>query len=216
MKTLLCSLFLSSLAFSGARAATEQELVDQSAEILRAVWQIPENQIPPRIMSNARGLAIIRVLKIGFGVSGKGGQGVLVARTAQGWSGPSFIGLGGAGWGVLVGAELTDFIFVLNNDAAVRAFSRDGNIKLGADLSAAAGPVGRDLQGAVMSTAAVYTYSRSKGLFAGVSLEGAIIATQKTANERYYGQSIGARSILAGDVPPPPGAQRLVEILSGH
>ena len=76
--------------------------------------------------------------------------------------------------------------------------------------------VGRDLQGAVMSTAAVYTYSRSKGLFAGVSLEGAIIATQKTANERYYGQSIGARSILAGDVPPPPGAQRLVEILSGH
>jgi lipid-binding SYLF domain-containing protein len=216
MKTLLCSLFLSSLALSGARAATEQELVDQSAEILRAFWQIPENQIPPRIMSNARGLAIIRVLKIGFGVSGKGGQGVLVARTAQGWSGPSFIGLGGAGWGLQVGAELTDFIFVLNNDAAVRAFSRDGNIKLGADLSAAAGPVGRDLQGAVMSTAAVYTYSRSKGLFAGVSLEGAIIATQKTANERYYGQSIGARSILAGDVPPPPGAQRLVEILSGH
>lgn len=216
MKTLLCSLLLSSLALSGARAATEQELVDQSAEILRAFWQIPENQIPPRIMSNARGLAIIRVLKIGFGVSGKGGQGVLVARTAQGWSGPSFIGLGGAGWGLQVGAELTDFIFVLNNDAAVRAFSRDGNIKLGADLSAAAGPVGRDLQGAVMSTAAVYTYSRSKGLFAGVSLEGAIIATQKTANERYYGQSIGARSILAGDVPPPPGAQRLVEILSGH
>jgi lipid-binding SYLF domain-containing protein len=115
-----------------------------------------------------------------------------------------------------VGAELTDFIFVLNNDSAVRAFSRDGNIKLGADLSAAAGPVGRDVQGAIMSTAAVYTYSRSKGLFAGASLEGAIIATQKTANERYYGQKVGARAILAGEVPPPQGAESLLGILNGR
>ncbi len=124
---------------------------------------------------------------------------------AHGWSGPSFIGLGGAGWGLQIGAELTDFIFVLNNDAAVRAFSRDGNFKLGADLSAAAGPVGRDLQAGVTTTAAVYTYSRSKGLFAGISLEGAIIGTQKTANDRYYGRTVGARSILAGKVPPPAG-----------
>jgi lipid-binding SYLF domain-containing protein len=216
MKTLIVSLLISSLVLPTARAATEQEIVDESTEIVRAFWQIPENKIPPRIMSNARGLAIIRVLKIGFGVSGKGGQGVLVARTDGGWSGPSFIGLGGAGWGLQVGAELTDFIFVLNNDSAVRAFSRDGNIKLGADLSAAAGPVGRDVQGAVMSTAAVYTYSRSKGLFAGASLVGAIIATQKTANERYYGQKVGARSILAGEVPPPQGAERLLGILNGH
>ena len=130
-------------------------------------------------MRNARGLAIIRVLKAGFVFSGKGGQGVVVARIGHGWSGPSFIGLGGAGWGLQVGAQVTDFIFVLNNDSAVRAFSRDGNLKLGADVSAAAGPVGRDLQADVTTTAAVYTYSRSKGLFAGVSLEGAIIATQK-------------------------------------
>ena len=72
---------------------------------------------------DARGLAIIRVLKIGFGVSGKGGEGVVVARTAHGWSAPSFIGLGGAGWGLQIGAQVSDFIFVLNNDAAVRAFS---------------------------------------------------------------------------------------------
>jgi len=216
MKTLIVSLLLSSLVLPIASAATEQEIVDEATDILRTFWQIPENKIPPRIMSDARGLAIIRVLKVGFAFSGKGGQGVLVARTDGGWSGPSFIGLGGAGWGLQAGAQLTDFIFVLNNDAAVRAFSRDGNIKLGADLSAAAGPVGRDLQGAIMSTAAVYTYSRSKGLFAGISLEGAIIATQKTANERYYGQKVGARSILAGEVPPPSGAERLLGILNGR
>ncbi|HEY2712454.1 MAG TPA: YSC84-related protein [Chthoniobacterales bacterium] len=215
MKTLVGLLLVSCLALSSARAFTEQEIVNQSAKIVRDFREMPEGQIPQRIISNARGLAIIRVLKVGFAVSGKGGEGVLVARTGNGWSGPSFIGLGGAGWGLQIGAELTDFIFVLNNDAAVRAFSRDGNVKLGADLSAAAGPVGRDLQGAVTTTAAVYTYSRSKGLFAGISLEGAIIATQKTANDRYYGHPVGARAILSGEVPPPQHAGRLLSALNG-
>lgn len=216
MKIFFAAILFCALTLITAEAATEQELVDQSVKILRDFRDMPENFIPPRIMSNARGLAIIRVVKVGFGVSGKGGEGVVLARTAQGWSGPSFIGLGGAGWGLQIGAEVSDFIFVLNNEAAIRAFSRDGNLKLGADVSAAAGPVGRDLQGAVTTTSAVYTYSRSKGLFAGVSLEGAIIATQKTANERYYGQAITARAILSGSVPPPTGAERLMAILQRY
>ena len=216
MKRLAFAFLACSLAFATASAATEQEIVDQTVEILRDFRQIPEREIPPRILSEARGLAIVRVLKIGFGVSGKGGEGVVVARTAHGWSGPSFIGLGGAGWGLQIGAELSDFIFVLNNDAAVRAFSRDGNVKIGADVSAAAGPVGRDLQAGVTPTAAVYTYSRSKGLFAGVSLEGAIIGTQKTANARYYGRVVSARSILSGRVSPQRSTERLLSILSRY
>ncbi len=216
MKSLALLLVACCVALSGAVAASEQEIVDQSVEILRDFRQIPESEIPPRILADARGLAIIRVLKIGFGVSGKGGQGVVVARTAHGWSAPSFIGLGGAGWGLQVGAQVSDFIFVLNNDPAVRAFSRDGNVKIGADISAAAGPVGRDIQGAITPTAAVYTYSRSKGLFAGISLEGAIIGTQKTANARYYGRVVSARSILAGRVAPTGGTQRLLGILGRY
>ena len=212
----LASLLLAVGMVSVATAATEQQLVDESANTLRAFYEMPEKKIPPSIIRNARGLAIIRVYKGGFIFSGKGGQGVLVARTSNGWSGPSFIGLGGAGWGLQAGGEMTEFIFVLNNDRAVRAFSREGNLKLGADLSAAAGPWGRDLQGAVTTTAAVYTYSRSKGLFAGASLEGAVIATQKTANDRYYGQAAPARSILAGDIPPPQGAERLRELLNRY
>ncbi|MDQ3545268.1 MAG: lipid-binding SYLF domain-containing protein [Verrucomicrobiota bacterium] len=214
MKPFALALLASVLAFANVTAATEQEIIDQSVEILRDFRQIPESDIPPRILSDARGLAIIRVLKVGFGVSGKGGQGVVVARAARGWSAPSFIGLGGAGWGLQIGAQVTDFVFVLNNDAAVRAFSRDGNVKIGADVSAAAGPVGRDLQGAVTPTVAVYTYSRSKGLFAGISVEGAIIATQKTANARYYGRLVSARSILSGRVSPVAGTQRLLRLLS--
>jgi SH3 domain-containing YSC84-like protein 1 len=214
MKRLAFSFLACYVAVVSANAATEQEIVDQSAAIVRDFRQMPEREIPPRIMNNARGLAIIRVLKVGFGVSGKGGEGLVIARTAHGWSGPSFVGLGGAGWGLQIGAEVSDFIFVLNNDAAVRAFSRDGNVKIGADVSAAAGPVGRDLQADVTPTAAVYTYSRSKGLFAGISLEGAAIGTQKTANARYYGQAVNARSILSGRVSPPSGARRLLSILS--
>lgn len=216
MKRLAFAFVACSVAFARASAATEQEIVDQTVEILRDFRQIPEREIPPRILKDARGLAIVRVLKIGFGVSGKGGEGVVVARTAHGWSGPSFLGLGGAGWGLQIGAQLSDFIFVLNNDAAVRAFSRDGNVKIGADVSAAAGPVGRDLQAGVTSTAAVYTYSRSKGLFAGVSLEGAIIGTQKTANARYYGRVVSARSILSGRVSPQRSTERLLSILSQY
>jgi lipid-binding SYLF domain-containing protein len=170
---------------------------------------MPEKAIPANVLRNARGLAILSIVKVGFGLSGKGGQGVVVARTGNGWSGPSFVGTGGAGWGLQIGAQLTEFVFVLNNDAAVRAFSKDGNVTVGADVSAAAGPVGRDVQANLTPTAAVYTYSRSQGLFAGASLEGAIIATQKTANARYYGHRVRARDILAGNVPPPPAAARL-------
>lgn len=214
MKKFTLTLLAACLALTTARAATEQEIVNDSATVLREFYRMPEKQIPRRIMNDARGLAIIRVLKIGFGLSGKGGQGVIVARTGNGWSGPSFVGLGGAGIGWQIGAQVTDFIFVLNTDAAVRAFSRDGNVKIGADVSASAGPVGRDLQGDVTTTSAIYTYSRSKGLFAGVSVEGAVIATQKEANARYYGHAVGARTILSGRVAPPAGASNLLRLLS--
>jgi lipid-binding SYLF domain-containing protein len=109
---------------------------------------------------------------------------------------------------------MTDFVIVLNTNEAVRAFSRDGNVTIGADLSAAAGPVGRDLQAGLVPRAAIYTYSRSRGLFAGASLEGAVIATQKTANARYYGRPVRASQILNGRVAPPPGAQRLRSALA--
>jgi lipid-binding SYLF domain-containing protein len=214
MKKITLVLFALCVGLTTSRAATDQEVVNDSVEILHQFYHLPEHQIPRRIMENARGLAIMRVVKAGFVFSGKGGQGLVVARTGHGWSGPSFIALGGAGWGLQIGAQVTDFVFVLNNEAAVRAFSRDGNFKLGADVSAAAGPVGRDAQAAVTPTAAVYSYSRSQGLFAGVSVEGAVIGTEKDANTRYYGHHVSARAILRGNVPAPAGARRLLAVLS--
>ena len=208
-----------SLAFfaNAAWAATEQQIVDEAAAILRHFQAMPEKAIPRRVLQNAKGLAIMSVLKAGFVFSGKGGEGVVVARTADGgWSGPSFIGIGGAGWGLQIGAQRTEFVFVLNTDAAVRAFSRNDNVTIGGDVSATAGPVGRNLQAGLTLQAAVYTYSRSQGLFAGVSLEGAVIATQKTANARYYGHPVRASNILSGRVPPPTGAEGLQAALQRY
>jgi lipid-binding SYLF domain-containing protein len=209
MKTICALLAICLLPVAEAAAATEQEVVNQSASILRQFRRMPERGIPRSVMRNAKGLAILTVVKVGLGLSGKGGQGVVVARTGDGWSGPSFVGTGGAGWGPQIGAQISEFVFVLNTNRAVRAFARDGNVTIGGEVSAAAGPVGRDLQAGLTPTAAIYTYSRSKGLFAGASLEGAIIATQKTGNARYYGRPVSARQILSGDVAPPPGARVL-------
>ena len=208
MKKLFSILTILSLSFTAANAA-EQDVVDRSATIVSEFRHMPEKGIPSRILRHARGLAIISVVKAGFIFSGKAGDGVVVARTAHGWSGPSFIGTGGAGWGLQIGAEVTDFVIVLNNDAAVRAFSKGGNVTLGADASVAAGPVGRAAEADVTPKAAVYTYSKSKGLFAGVSLEGAVLGTRKGANDHYYGRPVTAYDILHARVAAPAGSARL-------
>jgi lipid-binding SYLF domain-containing protein len=215
MKTFFTTVVLFSLALTAA-TATEQDIVNRSAGIIREFRHMPERGLPSTIIRHAKGLAIMNVVKAGFIFSGKAGEGVVVARTGHGWSGPSFIGTGGAGWGLQIGAEVTDFVIVLNNDAAVRAFARGGNITLGADASVAAGPIGRTGEAGITPKAAIYTYSKSKGLFAGVSLEGAVIATRTEANTRYYGRPVSAFDVLHGRVPPPPGASSLRAALAGH
>jgi lipid-binding SYLF domain-containing protein len=183
--------------------------VDQAVTILERFREMPEQSVPEAVMRDARGLAILTVLKAGFLFSGQGGLGLVVARTGKGWSGPSAIGTGGAGFGFQVGAQVTEYVIVLNTDDAVRAFSHGGNVKLGADVSVAAGPVGRTVGAAVTPVAAVYTYSRSQGLFAGVSLEGTVIATRDGANEDYYGRAVTPEEILSGRVKAPASAERL-------
>jgi SH3 domain-containing YSC84-like protein 1 len=214
MKKLFAIIVISSLALAAATYADEQGTVDRAASTIRDFRHMQERRIPQSVLRNARGLAIMTVVKAGFIFSGKAGHGVVVARTPNGWSGPSFIGTGGAGWGLQAGVQSTDYVFVLNNNAAVRAFSRDGNFTLGADASVAAGPVGRAAEGAITPKAAVYAYSRNKGIFIGVSLEGAVIATQKDENARYYGKPVRAIDILKGRVAPPAGAGRLRAALS--
>jgi lipid-binding SYLF domain-containing protein len=193
-----------------------QDQVDQAVTVIEKFKEMPEQGIPRAVLKDAKGLAILTVLKAGFIFSGQGGWGVVVAKTAKGWSGPSGIGTGGAGFGLQVGAQVTEFVLVLNTPEAVDAFARGANVSLGADISVAAGPVGRDAAASVMPVAAVYTYSRAQGLFAGVSLQGTVIATRDDANKEYYGRPVTAKEILSGEVPPPKGAAKLREVLSTY
>jgi lipid-binding SYLF domain-containing protein len=212
----LSSTLMAMLIPSAVSAAGMQDDVNQAATIIERFEQIPEKAIPSKVLRDAKGLAILTVIKAGYIVSGRGGKGVVVARTKGGWSGPSAIGTGGAGFGLQIGAQVTEFVFVLNTDDAVKAFSRGGNVQLGADLSVAGGPVGRSAEVGVTPVAAVYTYSRSQGLFAGISLEGTVIAARDEANAKYYGKPVTPIEILSRKVSPPAGAKTLLRVLSRY
>ncbi|KAF9897969.1 hypothetical protein BX616_004686, partial [Lobosporangium transversale] len=178
-----------------------------------------DNIIPPDILSKAQGLAIFTVIKAGFLFSGRAGSGIVVARLEDGsWSAPSAIGTGGMGFGGQIGAEITDFVVVLNTKQAVKSFAAGGNVTLGGNLSVAAGPIGRTAEAAasasVKSVAAIYSYSKSKGLFAGVSIEGSVIVERKDANETFYRQKVSAAELLSGAITPPPQADILYRALN--
>jgi len=195
---------------------------DKCAKILESFLADPShpesalNAIPKAVLQRARGLAIFQVLKAGFVFSGKAGSGLVIARLPSGeWSPPSCIATAGLGWGLQIGADLTDFVIVLNSDAAVEAFSLGGNVTIGGNVSATAGPIGTGggVSSSLANPAPMFSYSKSKGLFAGLSLDGTILIERKDANRDFYGSPIPARNILKGDVPAPEAASRMYEII---
>jgi len=205
-----------------AQTFTLQGEADKAAKILDSFLADPErpqsalNSIPKAVLNRARGLAVFQVIKAGFVFSGKAGSGLVIARLPDGsWSAPSCIATGGLGWGLQIGADITDFVIVLNSDDAVRAFSLGGNVTIGGGISATAGPIGTggSVQASLAHPAPMFSYSKSKGLFAGVSLEGTALIERKDANRDFYGSVISARDILGGKVPPPEVASRLYEII---
>ena len=205
------------LAGCPAFAASMRETVSDCADIVQDFSGIAERSIPPRVLRSAKGIAVLRVLKGGFFVSGRIGEGVVIARLPEGgWTGPSAIGTGGAGFGFQIGGQVTEFVIILNTRAAVKAFARGGNVEFGGALSVATGPIGRAAEAGILPVAAVYTYSRSQGLFASASLEGTILLAQSDKNARYYGEPVTPEQILSGRVAPPPSARQLIATLSQY
>jgi SH3 domain-containing YSC84-like protein 1 len=203
------------LATSKVHAAMQDD-VDRAVGIIERFEEIPEKSIPPWVMRDAKGLAILTITKAGFILSGRGGTGIVIARTDNGWSGPSAIGSGGIGVGLQAGVQVSEYVIVLNSQEAVNAFSKGSNVTLGGNLSAAIGPVGRSAEAGAAPQAAIYTYSRSQGIFAGISLEGTVIATRYEANEEYYGKPVYTSDILTGAAKPPAGAQKLIDALKKY
>nr|CAB3446212.1 unnamed protein product [Digitaria exilis] len=179
----------------------------------------PEKAIPDAILRQAKGLAIVTVVKVGMMVTYKLGTGLVVARRADGsWSPPSAISTCGVGYGAQAGGEIADFIIVLRNTDAIRTFSGKAHLSVGAGVSASAGHIGRvaeaDFRAGDGGYAACYTYSCSKGAFVGCAFNGSIVSTRDTENARFYGGPVKASDILLGSMARPPAASPLYKALS--
>lgn len=175
--------------------------------------------IPRSVLENAKGFAIFTVFKAGFLFSARAGTGIVIAKLDDGsWSAPSAIGSAGLGVGGQLGAEMTDFLIILNSTSAVRSFMSAGNLTLGGNMSVAVGPLGRNGEaiGSVNSSgkvAAMYSYSKTRGLFGGVSIEGSVIVERQDANTLAYKQDVTAKMLLSGAIPCPEWASSLVKTL---
>ncbi|AWO95517.1 putative SH3 domain-containing YSC84-like protein 1 [Scophthalmus maximus] len=179
----------------------------------------PDKLIPPHVIAKAEGLAIISVIKAGFMITARGGSGIVIARLAdRRWSAPSAIGIAGLGGGFEIGVEVSDLVIILNQRRAIEAFTKGGNLTLGGNCTVAVGPMGRNVEADVVlrSTAAVFTYCRSRGLFAGISLEGSYLLERKETNRKFYTRDIRASAILNGDVEPPSECYALYHILDAY
>lgn len=178
--------------FEAARKA------NNAAKVFRQILGAPDKGIPKDLLDGAEGVGVFPgVLKAGFIVGGRGGAGVISRRIAGGWSAPAFFKMGGGSFGAQIGAEKVDFVLLFMNEGAVKSLLSD-KFEVGGEASAAAGPVGRTAAASTTPTAGagILTYSRAKGLFAGLELKGAVITPDKDLNMAEYGRS--AADILTG------------------
>ena len=193
--------------------------VDKAAILVQQFMGSPDSNAPRWLLRRSKAVVIIPdMVKAGFVVGGKYGHGVVVARKADGsWSPPSFIRTGSASVGFQIGAQAMDLFMVVVNQKGLDGILNN-QIKFGVDASVVAGPWGRATEAGLTAAslkADIYSYSRSKGAFAGASLEGGGIETDYEANTAYYGRTLTVREILAGSkVAPPPEAKRLMDALT--
>lgn len=216
------AVLISVIGASPAYASTKEERrVADATDIVDQLLRIPEQSVPPALLSRAYAVAVIpRVVKVGFGLGARRGKGVLVVRQEDNsWSNPAFITLTGGSFGFQVGAQSTDIILVFKTRMSVDGITQ-GKLTLGADASIAAGPIGRTASVATDMTfsSEVYSYSRSRGLFAGVALEGAGVSMDRRANAAYYGSAkITPEKIFASSGnSAPPSANNFVQVLTAQ
>ena len=213
----LCgSLLFSSFAMANADLSKLDQRIAAAHAVLHELMATPDKGIPLDIASRATCVAVIPGFKKGaFLVGAQYGQGVATCRTANGWSAPVFVQMTGASFGLQAGGQSTDLVLVGINHHSMEAMLKD-KVKLGGDIAVAAGPVGRNSQAATteLANAEFYSYSRSKGLFAGIDLTGDVVNQNADDTETYYGHNISYQKVLSGAVPTPASAQHFVRTVS--
>ena len=212
-------LVLSFAGVAAAEGADVSKLNDRIAAahaVLHELMATPDKSVPLEIASSAKCVAVVPGFKKGaFIVGAQYGQGVATCRTAKGWSAPVFIQLTGASFGLQAGGQSTDLVLVGVNRKSLDDLLKD-KVKLGGDIAAAAGPVGRDSQASTteLANAEFLTYSRSKGLFAGIDLTGDVVNQNSADTKAFYGEDVPYKTILGGSVPTPPAAAHFVSTVN--
>jgi lipid-binding SYLF domain-containing protein len=179
---------------------------------------VPDKGIPQQLLESAKCIAIIPGdTKFAFIFGGSYGRGLATCRTGHGWSAPMFIAIDGGSVGYQIGGSSTDIVMLFMNDHALHSLLSD-KFKLGADASVAAGPVGRDAAAAtdLKLNSEIISYSRSKGIFAGVSLDGAVVQADKSGDQALYGDNVDTHQILDGKVRVPASARALMHVLHSY
>lgn len=208
---ILAAVMLSSRTRADDRS-DDTERIRNSGEVFHELMATPDKAIPKELLESAQCIAIIPgEKKAAFIVGGRYGKGLATCRTDHGWSAPAFLTVGGGSFGFQFGGSSTDVVMVFRNREGFQHLLRD-KFKIGADATAAAGPVGRDAAAAtdLEMHAEILTYSRSRGIFAGVSLDGAVVEPDRSADQALYGNNVDREAILDGKVAVPKQAQGLV------
>src|SRR5579871_4321334 len=193
--------------------STITKRIDASAQVLNEIMATPDKAIPDKVMHDAKCVAVIpSMVKVAFGVGGSHGKGVATCRTANGWSAPAPITITGGSWGLQLGGQAIDLVMIITNDQGMQHLLAD-KFKIAADASAAAGPVGCNASADTdwKMKAEVLTYSRARGVFAGIDLNGSAITQDKDETKVLYGKTWPFASILSGKVPKPAGSGTFME-----
>ena len=186
--------------------------------VFHEIMTTPDKGIPRDLLEKARCVAIVPgEAKLAFIFGGNYGKGLATCRTGNGWSAPMFVAVGGGSVGFQIGGSFTDAVMLFMNDHALESLMSD-KFKIGADATVAAGPVGRQAAAGtdVKLNAEILSYSRSKGVFAGASVDGAVVQADHSGDKAMYGSDVTRQEILDGKVPVPPPAQGLVEELARY
>ncbi|HEX5000411.1 MAG TPA: lipid-binding SYLF domain-containing protein [Terriglobia bacterium] len=182
------------------KLSAEEKRANEARDALTEIMGIPET-IPDDLMKRAHGIAVIpHVVKGAFGFGGQWGKGLMSQRREDGsWSAPSYMEIGGGSFGLQIGVQASDIVLVFTDEDGLRGLMKS-RVKLGADASVAAGPLGRKAEVGtdILLKSGVFAYSRSKGLFAGISLDGSAIGVDENANEKIYGKGVTAEQLLFG------------------
>jgi lipid-binding SYLF domain-containing protein len=218
MSLMLALVTVENVAAQSKEAASSKQAVDdknareyseraaEATKVLTEIMNVPETSIPEDLMARAHGIAVIpHVVKGAFGLGGQWGKGLMSQRREDGsWSTPSFIEISGGSFGLQIGVQASDVVLVFTDETGIKGLLKS-KLKLGADASVAAGPVGRKAEAGTDAAlrSGVFAYSRSKGLFAGISLDGSVISIDDSANRKVYGKAVTGEQILLGKTVSP-------------